>query len=67
MLSLFFYSLLFFCKFLAKIRMQMSVLTCRVATVSLSDPVCVATRKMRELRVNSVIVTAGNSLHGIFT
>ncbi|CAD6257972.1 unnamed protein product [Miscanthus lutarioriparius] len=39
----------------------------KVATVSLSDPVCVATRKMRELRVNSVIVTAGNSLHGIFT
>ena len=47
--------------------MLMSVFTCRVATVSLSDPVCVATRKMRELRVNSVIVTAGNSLHGIFT
>ncbi|XP_066335039.1 CBS domain-containing protein CBSCBSPB3-like [Miscanthus floridulus] len=39
----------------------------KVATVSLSDPVCVATQKMRELRVNSVIVTAGNSLHGIFT
>ncbi|PWZ25083.1 CBS domain-containing protein CBSCBSPB3 [Zea mays] len=39
----------------------------KVATVSLSDPVCVATRKMRDLRVNSVIIMAGNSLHGIFT
>ncbi|XP_066341022.1 CBS domain-containing protein CBSCBSPB3-like isoform X3 [Miscanthus floridulus] len=39
----------------------------KVATVSLSDLVCVATWKMHELRVNSVIVTAGNSLHGIFT
>jgi hypothetical protein len=45
----------------------MTVFTCRVATVSLSDPVCVATRKMRDLRVNSVIIMAGNSLHGIFT
>jgi hypothetical protein len=47
--------------------MLMTVFTCRVATVSLSDPVCVATRKMRDLRVNSVIIMAGNSLHGIFT
>ncbi|KAL5676815.1 hypothetical protein ACJX0J_012946, partial [Zea mays] len=39
----------------------------KVATVSLSDPVCVAARKMRELQVNSVIITAGNLLHGIFT
>ncbi|WVZ54082.1 hypothetical protein U9M48_004946 [Paspalum notatum var. saurae] len=39
----------------------------KVAIVSPSDPVCVATQKMRELRVNSVIITVGNSLHGIFT
>ncbi|KAJ1274600.1 hypothetical protein BS78_05G074000 [Paspalum vaginatum] len=39
----------------------------KAAIVSPSDPVCVATQKMRELRVNSVIITAGNSLHGIFT
>ncbi|XP_062183084.1 CBS domain-containing protein CBSCBSPB3-like [Phragmites australis] len=39
----------------------------KVATVTPSDPVYVATQKMRELRVNSVIITAGNSLQGIFT
>ncbi|RCV37270.1 hypothetical protein SETIT_8G049500v2 [Setaria italica] len=39
----------------------------KVATVSPSDPVYVATQKMRELRVNSVVITAGNSLQGIFT
>lgn len=44
-----------------------SFLTCRVAIVSPWDPVCVAARKMRELRVNSVVITAGNSLQGIFT
>ncbi|KAL6653502.1 hypothetical protein ACP70R_009080 [Stipagrostis hirtigluma subsp. patula] len=38
-----------------------------VAFVSPSDPVCVATQRMRELRVNSVVITAGNSLQGIFT
>jgi hypothetical protein len=44
-----------------------SCLTCRVAIVSPSDPVYVAAQKMRELRVNSVIITTGNSLQGIFT
>jgi hypothetical protein len=44
-----------------------SFLTCRVAIVSPWDPVCVAARKMHELRVNSVVITAGNSLQGIFT
>ncbi|XP_039776148.1 CBS domain-containing protein CBSCBSPB3-like isoform X2 [Panicum virgatum] len=39
----------------------------KVATASPSDPVYVATQKMRDLRVNSVVVTAGNSLLGIFT
>ncbi|GJN07248.1 hypothetical protein PR202_ga25066 [Eleusine coracana subsp. coracana] len=39
----------------------------RVATVSPSDPVYVATQKMRELRVSSVVITSGNSLQGIFT
>ncbi|KQJ89232.1 hypothetical protein BRADI_4g24320v3 [Brachypodium distachyon] len=39
----------------------------KVATVSLSDPVYVAAQKMRELRVNSVVITNGNSLQGIFT
>ncbi|KAF8745041.1 hypothetical protein HU200_013451 [Digitaria exilis] len=39
----------------------------KVATVSPSDPVYVATQKMRELRVNSVVITAGHSLQGIFT
>ncbi|PAN41442.1 hypothetical protein PAHAL_8G044400 [Panicum hallii] len=39
----------------------------KVATASPSDPVYVATQKMRDLRVNSVVITAGNSLQGIFT
>ncbi|KAK3118142.1 hypothetical protein QOZ80_9BG0694870 [Eleusine coracana subsp. coracana] len=39
----------------------------KVATVSPSDPVYVATQKMRELRVSSVVITSGNSLQGIFT
>ncbi|KAF0895822.1 hypothetical protein E2562_016555 [Oryza meyeriana var. granulata] len=39
----------------------------KVATVSPSDPVYVAAQKMRELRVNSVVITTGNSLQGIFT
>uniref|UniRef100_A0A0D9XPI2 CBS domain-containing protein n=1 Tax=Leersia perrieri TaxID=77586 RepID=A0A0D9XPI2_9ORYZ len=39
----------------------------KVATVSPSDPVYVAAKKMRELRVNSVVITTGNSLQGIFT
>ncbi|TVU00919.1 hypothetical protein EJB05_53650 [Eragrostis curvula] len=41
--------------------------TTKVATVSPSDPVCVATQKMRDLRVSSVVITSGNSLQGIFT
>ena len=40
---------------------------CRVAIVSPSDPVYVAAQKMRELRVNSVVITTGNLLQGIFT
>ncbi|KAF0888454.1 hypothetical protein E2562_014264 [Oryza meyeriana var. granulata] len=39
----------------------------KVAIVSPSDPVYVATQKMREFRVNSVVVTTGNTLQGIFT
>uniref|UniRef100_A0A8R7UFT6 CBS domain-containing protein n=1 Tax=Triticum urartu TaxID=4572 RepID=A0A8R7UFT6_TRIUA len=39
----------------------------KVAIVSPSDPVYVATQKMREFRVNSVIVTTGNTVQGIFT
>ncbi|CAO2141016.1 unnamed protein product [Urochloa humidicola] len=39
----------------------------KVATVSPSDPVYVATQKMRDLRVHSVVITAGNALQGIFT
>uniref|UniRef100_A0ACD5X114 Uncharacterized protein n=1 Tax=Avena sativa TaxID=4498 RepID=A0ACD5X114_AVESA len=39
----------------------------KVAIVSPSDPVYVAAQKMRELRVNSVVITTGNSLQGIFT
>jgi signal-transduction protein with cAMP-binding, CBS, and nucleotidyltransferase domain len=39
----------------------------RVAIVSPSDPVYVATQKMREFRVNSVVVATGNTLQGIFT
>jgi len=50
-----------------KIRVLKSIFTCRVATASPSDPVYVATQKMRDLQVNSVVITAGNSLLGIFT
>ncbi|KAL6641817.1 hypothetical protein ACP70R_019998 [Stipagrostis hirtigluma subsp. patula] len=39
----------------------------RVAIVSPTDPVYVATQKMREFRVNSVVVATGNTLQGIFT
>jgi len=43
------------------------MLSCRVAIVSPTDPVCVAAQKMREFRVNSVVVATGNPLQGIFT
>jgi CBS domain-containing protein len=39
----------------------------RVAIASPSDPVYAATKKMRELRVNSVIVVTGNKIQGILT
>ncbi|XP_042494921.1 CBS domain-containing protein CBSCBSPB3 [Macadamia integrifolia] len=39
----------------------------KVAIVSPSDPVYVATKKMRELRVNSVIIATGNKPQGILT
>ncbi|MBA0617104.1 hypothetical protein Godav_026578 [Gossypium davidsonii] len=39
----------------------------RVAIVSSSDPVCVAAKKMRELRVNSVVMMTGNKIQGILT
>ncbi|XP_051127034.1 CBS domain-containing protein CBSCBSPB3 [Andrographis paniculata] len=39
----------------------------RVAVVSPSDPVYVAAKRMRELRVNSVLITTGNSIQGILT
>lgn len=39
----------------------------KVAVISPSDPVYVATQKMRELRVNSVIIVAGSKPLGIFT
>ncbi|RLN29222.1 CBS domain-containing protein CBSCBSPB3-like [Panicum miliaceum] len=39
----------------------------KVAIVSPTDPVCVAAQKMREFRVNSVVVASGNTLQGIFT
>lgn len=39
----------------------------KVATVSLSDTVYMATKKMRELRVNSVTVTTNNKPQGIIT
>jgi hypothetical protein len=39
----------------------------RVAIVSPSDPVYVAAKKMRELRVNSVASTMGNKIQGILT
>ncbi|CAL4896727.1 unnamed protein product [Urochloa decumbens] len=39
----------------------------KVAIVSPTDPVCVAAQKMREFRVNSVVVATGSTLQGIFT
>ncbi|CAN6335675.1 unnamed protein product [Urochloa humidicola] len=39
----------------------------KVAIISPTDPVCVAAQKMREFRVNSVVVATGNTLQGIFT
>lgn len=39
----------------------------RVAISSPSDPVYVAAKKMRESRVNSVIVVTGNKIQGILT
>ncbi|KAJ8465560.1 hypothetical protein OPV22_028112 [Ensete ventricosum] len=39
----------------------------KVAVVSPSDPVYVATKKMHDLRVNSVIIMTGSRLHGILT
>ncbi|CAK7354656.1 unnamed protein product [Dovyalis caffra] len=39
----------------------------KVAVASPSDPVYVAAKKMRELRVNSVIVVTGNKIQGILT
>ncbi|XVE86446.1 hypothetical protein DITRI_Ditri18aG0034800 [Diplodiscus trichospermus] len=39
----------------------------KVAIVSSSDPVCVAAKKMRELRVNSVVMVTGNKIQGILT
>ncbi|XP_057972449.1 CBS domain-containing protein CBSCBSPB3-like isoform X2 [Malania oleifera] len=39
----------------------------KVAIVSPSDPVYVAAKRMRDLRVNSVIVMTGNKIQGILT
>ncbi|XP_043721575.1 CBS domain-containing protein CBSCBSPB3-like [Telopea speciosissima] len=39
----------------------------KVALASPSDPVYLATKKMRELRVNSVIIATGNKPQGILT
>ncbi|GMH11394.1 hypothetical protein Nepgr_013235 [Nepenthes gracilis] len=39
----------------------------KVAIVSPSDPVHVAAKKMRELRVNSVIIMSANKIQGILT
>ncbi|KAG8373669.1 hypothetical protein BUALT_Bualt11G0048500 [Buddleja alternifolia] len=39
----------------------------RVAIVSPSDPVQVAAKRMRELRVNSVLIMTGNQIQGILT
>lgn len=39
----------------------------RVAIVSPSDPVYVAAKRMRELRVNSVLIMTGNNVQGILT
>ncbi|KAE8665999.1 CBS domain-containing protein CBSCBSPB3 [Hibiscus syriacus] len=38
-----------------------------VAIVLSSDPVCVAAKKMRELRVSSVVIVTGNKIQGILT
>ncbi|KAI4343487.1 hypothetical protein L6164_010828 [Bauhinia variegata] len=39
----------------------------KVAIASAADPVYVAARKMRELRVNSALILTGNKIQGIFT
>ncbi|CAA6660593.1 unnamed protein product [Spirodela intermedia] len=39
----------------------------KVAVVSSSDPIYVATKKMRELRVNSVVIASGGKPQGILT
>ncbi|PON96299.1 CBS- PB1 domain contining protein [Trema orientale] len=39
----------------------------KVAIVSPSDPVYVAAKKMREFRVNSVVIATGNKIQGILT
>lgn len=39
----------------------------KVAIVCPSDPVYVAAKKMRELRVNSALITVGNRIQGILT
>ncbi|KAL4632731.1 CBS domain-containing protein CBSCBSPB3-like isoform X1 [Castanea sativa] len=39
----------------------------KVPIVSVSDPVYVAAKKMRELRVNSVVIMMGNKIQGILT
>lgn len=39
----------------------------KVAVVLASDPVYVAAKRMQELRVNSVIIMAGNNIQGILT
>lgn len=39
----------------------------RVAIVSPSDPISVAAKKMREYRVNSVIIMTGSKIQGILT
>lgn len=39
----------------------------RIAIVSPSDPISVAAKKMREYRVNSVVIMTGSKIHGILT
>ncbi|KAK6150775.1 hypothetical protein DH2020_015707 [Rehmannia glutinosa] len=39
----------------------------RVAVVSPSDPVYIAAKRMRELRVNSVLIMTGSNIQGILT
>ncbi|KAL9248155.1 hypothetical protein vseg_021510 [Gypsophila vaccaria] len=39
----------------------------KAATVSTSDPVCVAAKKMRDARVNSVVIISNNKVVGILT